>query len=117
MGNRPSSYFGFGVALEQGFPEKSEEPGSPWRLYANGEVTDDGVAIVSSGYCDDPCMLVVIGTSMSHSDDWEPERCPVSEAQPGWAAKIEAYLDRWNLRGKVRKSFEVPGFIHAPYYG
>jgi hypothetical protein len=121
MGNRPSSYFGFGVALEQDSIEYDGEApeGSPSRLLSDGEVDASGVSVVASGYCDEPYPLVLVNNSVSVSGDWEPKAIATEAAveQPGWADAINAYLDRWELRGCVRKGFEKPGFLHAPYYG
>lgn len=121
MGNRPSSYFGFGVALEQNsidFDDDAEDS-SPSFLMGDGGPDENGVTVKTSGYCDEPYPLVLIHASVSLSDDWTPAPLAAGKVveQPGWADAISAYLDRWELRGCVRKGFEKPGFLHAPYYG
>lgn len=118
MGNRPSSYFGYGVAFSHRTAfERSDDPASPSQVYGGGEPCD-GLAIVGVGY-DDSSLLLVVNESLSVSDDWTPKAIAQAQmqARPEWADKINAYLDKWNLRSKVAKGFESPGFIHAPYYG
>jgi hypothetical protein len=119
MGNRPSSRFGFGVVISDEPFEESEEPGSPCRLYAWGEKDEGGVEIIRGGYYENGHFLLVVAASASASDDWSPQAITPEQvaATPEWSAIIEAYLDRWNLRGRVVEGFEKPGFLHSPYYG
>lgn len=118
MGNRPSSYFGYGVAFDRQRFEPNDDPASPCQLQSNGGEPHDGLVIVGVGY-DDSSLLLVIHESLSVSDDWEPKVIVPTKmvASLEWADKINAYLDRWNLRSKVAKGFETLNFIHAPYYG
>lgn len=116
MGNRPSSYFGFGVALNDDLSNLPDEPGSPRDMYSNSEPVD-GIQIVGAGWCDEPTLLVLIHESVSVSDDWSPKRIDGQKmgASAEWTDKINAYVKRWGLTPD--KGFETPGFIHAPYYG
>lgn len=117
MGNHPSSYFGFGVAFDGKAIKRDDTPGSPWQMLCDGE-PQDGLAVVDAGY-DASIVLLVIHESLSVSDDWSPKAITPTEmaVQPEWADKINAYLDRWGLRGKTDKGFESPAFLHAPRYG
>jgi hypothetical protein len=118
MSINPSSKFGFGVALDC-LPSGGNrgDPGSPWRLYDDGG-THDGLGIVESGHWDDPHLLLVVRESLSESEAWTPKAIrPEQMAHVAeWTARIEAYLDRWNMRSWVSEGFEKPGFIHAPYF-
>lgn len=117
MGNRPSSVFGFGVVLGSD-PTENSEPGSPWQLCNYGGDCD-GVVVEPCGSCHDPSFLFLVAESVGNSDDWMPEAILPKqiEFKPEWIERIEKYVDRWGLRGKLAKGFEKPGFIHAPFYG
>lgn len=120
MGNRPSSKFGFGVILSAGAVEYQDKPKkyTPSWLLAN-DSGPDGITIVESGYCDEAQLFVVVEASLSCSDDWAPKRITQGEIteEPDWAPKINAFIDKWSLRDKLVAGFEIPSFIHTPYYG
>ncbi len=116
MGNRPSSVFGFGVAISQGLSELKEEPGSPLSIYSSGEPVG-GIDIIGCGWVDEPILLVMIHESVSYSPDWSPKRIDDEKAtrSAAWIGAIASFMDRWKLT--PMEGFDVPGFIHAPQYG
>lgn len=116
MGNRPSSVFGFGVAIQESLSDLDDESESPYASYSSGEPID-GVVVVGSGWYDEPTLLVLIHESVSHSPDWSPRRIDdwQATASAKWRGQIESFMEKWKLT--PISGFEVPGFIHAPRYG
>lgn len=117
MSDNPSSVFGYGVVLSPGRPEEDPREDSPYSLFG-GERSNSGIVVYGSGSQDLPGLMILIKESASQSENWAVHKIEDAAVgvQPDWDARIEAYLDRWNLRVLVAPGFERPCFIHAPYY-